>query len=138
MLDINPYIIALPYFTVIPVNWLFEYLIITPPNLAQKHKWLRIKRCFGMGLGVIFALGAILSIYILAANKSEEQNLAWKYDFCFTISQDVILVPLITIMVQYLIFSIAVTKGNKLGTEGFKGFLARKVLMKELVKPFSK
>lgn len=64
--------IMLPYFTVVPINWLFEYLIIAPPRLAKVNRWIRYKRNIGIILGILSAGTSIYGIFVLAANKTPE------------------------------------------------------------------
>jgi len=77
---------------------------------------VKVKRVIGFILGFLVIAGSILSVYILAASKTPEQNRAWKYDFGFTMGQDFFFTPLIYILAQYglhkYVFS---SKGQKPG-----------------------
>ena len=102
---INPYLILLPYFLVIPINKIFEGLISVPTRYQNKEKipkWVKIKKYIGIGIGVLSAFGCIFIIYILAANKSKEQNDSWMYDFSWMVFQDFFFTPLIFILLQIL------------------------------------
>jgi len=100
---INIWILLLPYFTVIPINIAFEYLIQIPEASSlpggKIPKWIKIKHYFGIFLGILSSLGCTYIIFVLAANKSYHQNRAWKYDFIFTFCQDNFIVPILFFVV---------------------------------------
>mmetsp|Transcript_27986 Transcript_27986/g.24676 ORF Transcript_27986/g.24676 Transcript_27986/m.24676 type:complete len:181 (+) Transcript_27986:1168-1710(+) len=113
---INPYLILLPYVTVIPINRLFECLVAEHPKYAQMKKLptcVKVRRVITWIVGIIATLGSVFIIYVLAANKTLEQNDSWKYDFLFVVGQDFIITPLLIMGAQYLLFKYAFPKKSK-------------------------
>ena len=132
MIDVNPYLYILPYFTVIPICTLFEYFLRKPPPAHAITTRLRrivlVKRILGVFFGIIGSGGSIFVIFVLAANKDEEQNKAWRYDFGFTLIMDNIINPLLFILIQYLIVKIADISAKTLKLKSMKGFVARQLV----------
>jgi len=132
LIDVNPYLYILPYFTVIPICTLFEYFLRKPPPAHAITTRLRriflVKRILGVFFGIIGSGGSIFVIFVLAANKDEEQNKAWRYDFGFTLIMDNLINPLLFILIQYLIIKIADISVKTLKLKNMKGFVARQLV----------
>ena len=130
----NPYLILLPYVTVIPVNALFEFLIAVPTEYKDKHLPLptvyKVKKYAGISLGVLASLGCIFVVYVLAANKTKEQNDAWMYDFAFVMFQDFFITPLLIMGVQFVLINLAISNKGPNGYSKAQLFLQKRMINK--------
>jgi len=98
LVENNLYLYILPYFTVIPINKLFECLVQDPQKIDANQApipWYKSRQCFGLFLGAIVSTIAIVVNYIGAAQNTPSQTRVWRYDFVFTLVQDLVLTPLI-------------------------------------------
>mmetsp|Transcript_39062 Transcript_39062/g.34749 ORF Transcript_39062/g.34749 Transcript_39062/m.34749 type:complete len:225 (-) Transcript_39062:502-1176(-) len=136
LLEVNFYLILMPFFTVIPINILFEYLIQNPPDINKlsgpARKLVKIKYGLGVFLGFISTLGAFYAIWVLAANKTRDESISWTCDFVFIILQDMMLMPLFSILVQYFMIRLVYSRGKPTKMNPVKKFMIKFAIDKRL------
>ena len=116
----------------IPINIIFEFLIKVPDKSVYPEgklpTWMKVKKWFGIILGSAASLGCIYIIYVLAANKTAQQSLSWKYDFFFNLIADFITVPLVYLAFQMIMMKIAYVNANKMNrATGARGYIGKKL-----------
>lgn len=85
----------------LPINKLFECLLSENrryADMVKVPKMVKFKRIMAVIVGVLATLATVFAIYVLAANKTEDQNNSWKYDFLFVIAVDLFLTPLLIVL----------------------------------------
>ncbi len=83
-----------------------------------------------MVLCILSTLGSIYGIFVIAANKTLEENLGWQVDFAITMFQDLVLSPVLFVIVQLFVFKM--TNSNVIKSKKAKSYIAAKFLDKNL------
>ena len=109
--DFNIYLVLLPFVTIIPIEFLIEWLLkveIKRKKAATKEQknFKHFLGIFKINVGYLVAgatlLGSLLAIMIVSANMTPFQRLAWTINFIQLILQDNLLNYVGYLILQYL------------------------------------
>jgi len=147
MIELNPYLLAIPYVTIIPLASILEYMVKShPKDLPQKslvkkdHQkvffYVKVRRIIGVILTVVCVLGAILGIFIIASRNDDAQDSMWKANFIISFVQDFLVTPLIYLLGQFIICKFVATSRYQKLSKKVQSFMYDRLINKNLLTLF--
>lgn len=115
LIQLNLILIAMPYFSVIPINKILDNLIKDfPVELRPKIRpvWRYLKLIAGWTLAAIIMGGCIFIILVISANQTEQERISWLADFIFVFALDCFANPFVLVMIDF-VFRSLVRKSRK-------------------------
>lgn len=112
----NPYLMALPYVTFVPLYAILEMMLENPKKtrtteLDNKQSNIKKKRSLIVqyiagSILVLITGGWIFLMMIIAANQESNEKILWVIQFAQIVVQDLMISPFVTLLFQFGIFKL--------------------------------